>query len=402
MRQAVRRATCVIFLLVPATAATPLVLDNAQSASAYAPTCPPRTGQPAAAPTDVPWAQQRYGTQPLAALADGSGITVAVVDSGVDANYAQLAGAVRGGGDLLDGGDGRVDCVGHGTGVASVIAARPLDGTNFQGLAPKATILAIRVSEQVELDGKAVGRTAGAAGFASAIRRAVDLRAAVINLSLVSYQDDAPVREAINYAVGHDVLVVAAAGNRFEQGNATPFPAAYDGVIGVGAIGSDGRRLASSQIGTYVDLVAPGGQIVTAALPQGRTVQEGTSFAAPFVSAAAALIRQYHPELSARQVAERLIATADPAPGGPHSNEYGAGVLNPYRALTDQVGGARTSAAPVKPAPAAHQATNRTSQVRHRALALAGAALALACLALLAAAILPHGRRRRWRPGLRG
>jgi subtilisin family serine protease len=192
-------------------------------------------------------------------------------------------------------------------------------------------------------------------------------------------------------------VIVAAAGNRFEDGNPVPYPAAYDGVIGVGAIGIDGRRVAGSQVGPYVDLVAPGAQVTTAALPRGLAVQDGTSFAAPFVAATAALLRQYHPRLTAAQVATRLIATADPAPGGPPSQEYGAGLLNPYRAVADRVGDPAAPAAPARTPPPSSAATNGAE--RSRALTLAGGGLAAACLVALAALIGPRGRRRRWRPG---
>jgi membrane-anchored mycosin MYCP len=412
MRLAARRAASTLLFCC---LLSPPALGIIAPASAYAPTCRPRPAD-VAAPTEVPWAQERLGVRHLTTLADGGGVTVAVLDSGVDPTHPQLTGAIQAGGDLLDpGGDGKTDCVGHGTAVASLIAARPHDGVGFQGLAPKAAILAIRVSEQVELDGTTAGRTVGATGLATAVRRAVDLRATVLNLSLVLYRDDPAVRDAIAYAVAHDVVVVAAVGNRFEQGNDTPYPAAYDGVLGVGAIGADGRRLAGSQIGPWVDLVAPGGRIVTAALPRGRTVQEGTSFAAPFVAATAALVRQYHPELGARQVADRLTATADPSAGGPGSHEYGAGVLNPYRALADQVAGAGRSVSggragqsgtasggpssrPTTPTTLAPPATARTGE-RGRALAIAGGCLTLAGIAVLAAVVVPRGRRRHWRPG---
>ena len=148
-------------------------------------------------------------------------------------------------------------------------------------------------------------------------------------------------------------------------------------------------------------MVAPGGSVVTAALPQGRTVQEGTSFAVPFVAATAALVRQYRPELNARQIAQRLTATADAAPGGPRSLEYGAGVLNPYRALTDEIGGPRPSTAPSRATPAPPNSGAAPSKPRTPAIPITAAALLLAALGLFAAVVVPRGRRRRWQPGVR-
>ncbi|MDG6101041.1 type VII secretion-associated serine protease mycosin [Dactylosporangium aurantiacum] len=340
-----------------------------------------------------------YDHRKLTPLADGRGVTVAVIDSGVDARHPQLQGVVRAGPDQLDGGGSLVDCVGHGTGVAGIIAARPVPGSPLHGLAPGATILALRVSELVELeDGTTAGRRGTPAGVAAAIRAAVERGAGVINLSLVSYQDSADVREAVRFAVAHDVVLVAAAGNRFAEGNRTPFPAAYEGVIGVGAVGPDGQRLPGSQTGPYVDLVAPGGRIVTTATPQGLTTVEGTSFAAPYVAAAAALLRQYRPEMTAAQVAARLAATADGGAAGPG---FGAGVLNPYRALTEETGGQpqRTGQA-LAPLAGDPQAAAKGA-AEDRTLLLAAAGVGLAALMLLIAVVVPRGRRRGWRPGLR-
>jgi membrane-anchored mycosin MYCP len=375
-----RRAGPLWILLVLAAA---IPLPPPAIASAHAPTCDVRsTNSPATGtPTETPWAQARLGVDRLAPLATGDGVTIAVIDSGVDRANRAL-GKVLGGGDFLDPtGDGRLDCVGHGTAIASLINGK------LHGLAPRATVLSIRVTEQEEVDGATVGRTSGPAGLAAAVRSAVDQGAQVINLSLVSYMDNAQVRGAIADAVAHDVVVVAAVGNRGEEGNPTPYPAAYDGVLGVGAIGLDGQRLPSSQTGPYVDLVAPGAQIIAAGLKGGFTIHEGTSFATPFVAATAALVREYRPKLTAAQVVERLKATAD----GPD------GLLNPYRAVTDQL------IPPTKatPSPIAEGRTDlREAHENRRALEITGVALGLTLLAVLVGVTLNRGNRRRWRPGL--
>src|SRR5690349_15881350 len=387
-----RRSGPLVILLVLAALAlgSAVILAPPMYASAYAPTCGARSRNSpvASAPTETPWAQDQLGTDRLAALATGRGVTVAVIDSGVDRDNRRL-GPVLGGGDLLDNaGDGLLDCVGHGTAVASLINGRD------HGVAPNATVLSIRVTEQEEVDGTTVGRTAGSAGLATAIRRAVDQGAGVINLSLVSYTDDARVRAAVADAIARDVVVVAAVGNRADQGNPPPYPAGYNGVIGVGAIGLDGRRLPTSQVGPYVDLVAPGAQI-----PAAGELHEGTSFATPFVAAAAALVREYRPKLTAAQVVDRLLATADPTPGGPNNPEYGHGLVNPYRALTDQLNPAAGPTTTTSPIPEWHPNRGAAND-RTRALQITGIALGVALLAVFIGVTLHRGQRRRWRPGI--
>ncbi|WP_433530936.1 type VII secretion-associated serine protease mycosin [Micromonospora sp. CA-263727] len=393
----------VALLAGPVTAAHPA--PARPTAALAVPGCesPPAAVRPVPA---VPWPQQRHAPERLAPLATGAGVIVAVVDSGVDRRHPQLAGRVLTGTDLLDpGGDGSRDCVGHGTGVASIIAAAPRDGIAFRGLAPDARILPVRVSEQQVVDGRGSGRTVGPDGFARAIRWAVENGADVVNLSVVLYADHPAVRAAIAHAVARDVVVVAAVGNLHVSGDPRPYPAAYPGVLGVGAVGVDGARAGFSQTGSYLDLVAPGADVLIAAPGQGHHRAEGTSYAAPFVAATAALLRQYRPELTAEEVATRIVATADPAPG----DGYGAGVLNPYRAVTESRGGPARRDRPAaglpddraEPALLAQQARRATARDRALLLATAGAlvvAIVVVAIVVLAAVVVPRGTRRRWRP----
>jgi membrane-anchored mycosin MYCP len=173
-------------------------------------------------------------------------------------------------------------------------------------------------------------------------------------------------------------------------------------VIGVGAVTAAGVRAGFSQQGRYVDLVAAGEGVTMAALRSGHTARQGTSFAAPFVAATAALLVQRFPGLSPAQVQRRLVATADPAPGGRRSDEYGFGLLNPYRALTETLG---PEVAPSPPPAAVHAEDpavlalrQRRGEAQRRALLVGAAGAAVVLLAGVAAAAVRRGRRRGWRP----
>lgn len=352
----------------------------------------------------TPIEDQVYAPKRLAPLATGRGVRVAVVDSGVDGDHPQLRGRVDEGKDFLHGDpDALQDCIGHGTGVASLIAAKPAPDTGFQGLAPGAVIVPVRISEQQEIDGKAVGDNGSPAQFAQAIDWAAGPgRARVINLSLVMTGDNSLVAAAVRRAIAKGVVVVAAAGNHGDQagGGDVPYPAVYDGVIGVGAVQADGTRASFSQQGRYVDLVAIGKGVTMAARGSGHVAEDGTSFSTPLVAATAALILERFPQSTPADVERRLKATADPAPGG--AAEYGAGLLNPYRAVTETL--AAGNRPPVTPEvmhandPAAEALASRRAHSQNMALWIAAVGAGLVLLMVAVALIVRRGRERRWRP----
>lgn len=352
----------------------------------------------------LPWAQQLLMPQRAWPFSTGSGVTVAVIDSGVDADHPQL----RRSGKVLPGRDfylvgklpGNYDCVSHGTGVAGIIAADRMAGVGFQGVAPGARILPVRISER-ESDNRGNTELIDPNILARGIRYAVDAGARVINLSVAGNKEEKVVRQAIAYAVKRDVVVVSAVGNRQSAGDRSlpSYPASYAGVIGVGAIDNTGARVQGSQTGPYVDLVAPGASVLTTTRIGGHAYQDGTSFAAPFVAGTAALVRAAWPKLTAAQVAQRLLATATPARGGTGSAEYGAGIVDPYRAVTEGLAGAgQDLPAMTVPPPDEHQLAvaawwhSRGAEARTTAMAAAGGMGTVIVLGWL----LVAGRRRRW------
>lgn len=326
----------------------------------------------------------------------GANVRVGVVDSGVDGDNPHLRGKVFPGYDFVrDVVGARFDCAPHGTPVASIIAGAPLDGTGFHGVAPDVRIVPARITETDEIKG-------GPAVVAAGIRYAVDEDVDVLNLSLTLFQDAPEVRQAVEYAQDNDVLIVAAAGNFREEGNPTPYPAAYPGVLGVGSIDIAGELAPGSQAGDFVDLVAPGVKVTGCFPGEGHALFEGTSFGAPFVAGTAALVRAAWPRLTAEQVAERLVRTASISRGGATSPEYGVGLVNPYRAVTDIA--LAVDAKPVEPKPVPGPQADPVAQRReaatraadHNARDTATTVLTLTAGGLVLAGIVVAGRRRGW------
>jgi membrane-anchored mycosin MYCP len=353
---------------------------------------------------ELPWAQQLLDLNRTWPHSTGAGVTVAVVDSGVDADHPQLRGKVLRGEDFFLVGSlpGNFDCVSHGTAVASIIAASPAPGVGFRGVAPEARILPVRITDRELSDnGEATPINPDVVG--QGIRYAADNGAKVINLSLSGHGDYRAVGDAVAYAQSKDVLVVAAVGNRADQGALPSFPAAYDGVLGVGSLTIGGERAGGSQTGPYVDIMAPGEDVLAATRAGGHDYWAGTSFASPFVAGVAALVRSAWPKLTAPEVAERILATADPAPGGRDSAAYGAGIVDPYRAVTEDLSDAGPLMVPpvVKP-PVDHDALREASWWSETSAAAklgTGAVVLAIVVAGVLGWFLPRGSRRRWYAG---
>ncbi|GAB3158650.1 hypothetical protein GCM10027290_62240 [Micromonospora sonneratiae] len=327
--------------------------------------------EPGSVVAEAPPEQATLGFKRVWPTTMGRGVTVAVIDTGVDGSHPQLRGAVGQGWDFVDSApSGGTDCVSHGTAVASLIAARPVPGIGFVGVAPEASILPVRVVERTD---SGLGEPAV---LARAIRWAVDHGARVVNISLVTAEDTADLRAAVRYANEHDVLLVAAAGTRPSNtelpdpadGTDPPYyPAAYPGVLGVGAVDGAGARLASSPVASYVDIAAPGGPVLAATRVRGHGAWSGTSFATGLVSGVAALVRAAEPKLTAAEVERRLLATANRVAGGPGTAGYTHGMVDPYRAVTEKVVAGGVQVLPEMPPRTTDPALVR-AEVRHRSM----------------------------------
>jgi type VII secretion-associated serine protease mycosin len=267
-------------------------------------------------------------------FANGAGVTVAVIDSGVDANHPDLQGQVLPGLDLVDPkGDGDTDDVGHGTTVAAIIAGRNDDTNGVVGIAPKAKILPVRV-----LDDR--NRYDDAIIVAKGVRWAVDHGARVINLSLGGNGSSSTLAAALDYAFAKDVVVVACTGNQSNTGDdyGVWYPAREPGVVAVAGMDRDGNTMWSGSItGKQTVVTAPATQLVGARPGGGYWKVQGTSFAAPMVTATAALIRSRWPAMPAGEVINRIIKTAKDRGTPGRDPVYGFGLVNPTGALTAQL-----------------------------------------------------------------
>ncbi|MDQ2909569.1 MAG: S8 family peptidase [Actinomycetota bacterium] len=254
-------------------------------------------------PTDPLWGLQ-WGaslTQAPTAWAVTKGspnIVVAVLDTGVDLSQPDLQGAFVPGYDFVNHDSDPSDDHGHGTGTAGIVAARAGNGLGGAGFCPRCSIMPVKV---VGADGMATD-----SNVAPGITWAADHGARVINLSLGGTYS-ATIADAINYAIGKGVLVVAAAGN---NGNSNAFyPAANPGVLSVAATQPDDQLYSWSNYGSWVSVAAPGCDLTTARGGQYAEVC-GTSASTPVVSGLAALAMSYSPSSSAEEIKLAITSSA--------------------------------------------------------------------------------------------
>ena len=368
-------------------------LPNPTQQCAPTPKHPPQTG--------TPWAQQVLDYPSVWPFSEGAGVTVAVIDSGVDAN-PKFGDRVSVGNTFANASSGPAwgDCAGHGTEVAGIIAAAPGSSNAFEGVAPQAKVLSIKVSNSED---QGISSTT----LASAIVEAVQAGAKVINVSIDTPGDDPALRSAVDYALANNVVVVAAVGNDVQKTNPDgttttqtgPFyPANYQGVLSVGAVDDDGNLAPFSDTKTNVSVTAPGVN-VTSTFPgssgDAYAADDGTSFAAPFVSGLAALLLSRFPHMSAAQVVQRIEETADGSTGVGTGN----GLVNPVQAVTAVVPSGPAPTTSARPAAVSVDRATPNRSEKTVALSLAGGAFGAALLVIAAALVIPAGRRRRWRPG---
>ncbi|WP_053913500.1 type VII secretion-associated serine protease mycosin [Streptomyces sp. SCSIO 75703] len=288
------------------------------------------------------WGLDALRTQEVWRTTKGADVTVAVLDTGVEADHPDLVGNVLPGKDLVGFGASEGDraWARHGTAMAGIIAGHghgPGNGDGVLGIAPEAGILPVRVILEDGDPARAKARESRGNALAEGIRWAADNGADVINLSLGDDSDsahpEASEDEAIQYALRQGVVVVASAGNGGEKGDHVSYPAAYPGVIAVTAVDRYGTRAPFSTRRWYATVSAPGVDVIIAD-PDHRYYEGwGTSAAAAFVSGAAALVKAAHPDLTPAQVKRLLEDTARNAPTGGRDDSRGFGLVDPAAAV---------------------------------------------------------------------
>ncbi|MFE5593372.1 type VII secretion-associated serine protease mycosin [Streptomyces sp. NPDC056549] len=286
------------------------------------------------------WHLDAMGAEEIWQLSTGKGVTVAVIDSGVERSNPDLRGQVLKGKDFApdESGDEFTDYLGHGTGMAGLIAGTGArDGGNGAfGLAPGAKILPVRVPGLDEGDGSmAESDEEFNRVVPQAIRYAADSGAKVINVSLGATAGSQTLTDAVKYALDKGSLVFAAVGNSGDKGNGVEYPGATPGVVGVGSVDNKAKHVSTSQHGPQVDVVAPGKDMVHACGGgTGMCKSVGTSDATALASAAAALLWSKHPDWTNNQVLKVMLNTVAKPKGGEERSDFvGYGALRPLRTL---------------------------------------------------------------------
>lgn len=264
----------------------------------------------------------------------GKDIVIAIIDTGVESTHPFVAGKVLEGYNPDAPELGTEDFQGHGTHVAGIAAGVVHEGRGFTGVAPDALILPIRVFNDEGATNWAVAMGVLIAADPSLVGLSSP-KADVANLSLGGAVYSLALQDAINFALERDVVIVAAMGNTENQ--AIRYPAAYPGVIAVGATDAHDDRTDFSTTGAHISVAAPGYRVFSAYSDNRIAWSSGTSMATPHVAGAIALLKQEYPGASPAELKDLLERTAD-FKAGHTQRELGHGRINLAKALEDDSG----------------------------------------------------------------
>lgn len=261
-------------------------------------------------------------------LADGEGITIAVIDTCIDRDHSELRNVVVDSYDASESPHDKAECgpeENHGTAIAGIISAR----NRLRGIAPRARLLAARAFSAAPE--KPSEQEATTVSIARALDWASSRDAEIFNLSF-SGPPDPIVRQVVEALIERGAFLVAAAGN--SGPSATPaYPAAYDGVVAVTAVDTDRQLYKAANQGEYIEIAAPGVDVLVPLPDEKYDMVSGTSFAAAHVSAVAALILQRHGKLRTSDLHNRLMATAFDLGAPGRDPKFGVGLANAGAAM---------------------------------------------------------------------
>ncbi|WIV17218.1 S8 family peptidase [Paenibacillus polygoni] len=280
-------------------------------------------------PNDPFFPGYQYGPQRVEAPAawnitqSSANIRIAIVDTGVQSDHPELAGKLLPGYDYVDWDPNTSDGNGHGTHVAGIAAAATNNGVGIAGMAPFASIIPIR-----SLDNNGNGLLSS---VANGIVFAANNGAHVVNLSLGSLANDSFLQAAVQYAWDRGAVVIASAGN--SNSTIPVYPASLPGVVSVASTNSSDVKSTFSNYGTWVDVAAPGEQILSTYTGTSYAYLSGTSMAAPHVSGLAALLASQG--RTNTNVRDCIVFTCDPIPGT--GTYWTQGRINALRAVQQPV-----------------------------------------------------------------
>ena len=284
----------------------------------------------AAGMTNDPYSSRQWGMKMIGMEAawqsglTGAGVRVAVIDGGVYTDTGDFeADRLLPGKNMVSEGESTEDSNGHGTFIAGIIGASKDNGVGIAGIAPGATIIPIKTSN----DGSTQNGVSAQAFYAAVDEFHCD----VINYSSGAKQLSSGIREAVSYAVSKGVIVVCSTGN--DGGTTLYYPGALEDTIGVGSVNKGMERSSFSHRNKSIFVVAPGDEVYS--LGQGGSVRSssGTSFSAPFVTGVAALLKEAHPEMNTADFKQILMRSCKDLGDAGYDVEYGYGLLQAPAAI---------------------------------------------------------------------
>lgn len=315
------------------------VENNVQVEGAYLPNDPDVSNQQRTYPLHT-----THATEGWDYTRGSNAVIIAVLDSGLALNHPEFQGRILPGYDFVNDDADATDDHGHGTHTAGIIAAGIDNAVGMVGICPNCSLLPVKVLNQ---------NNAGTwSGVAQGILFATDQGARVISLSLGASVSSKTLEAAVSYAVEHNVLIVAAAGN---MGIDRKFyPAALDGVLAVSATDANDERWVLSNMGDYIDIAAPGHAVFSTYNDLqnyygGYNYMSGTSMAAPHVAGLAGLLLSQKPERTVADLYQIITTTADKLTDAERDSYFGYGRINVARALAFDAGTVTTPAADGEP-----------------------------------------------------